>query len=112
MFLEIILKVVVVVFRSISALEVLSLGMANPNCKDVVKEGDRNHVILAWMYFLLIFIFMTTKHKNCALEALTMLMQYFVMLPPNLAKKLKWITLLMFVASQGAASVLTCTWNR
>ena len=35
-------------------------------------------------------IFKATKHKNYALEALTMLTQYFVVLPPNLSEQLKW----------------------
>ncbi len=34
-------------------------------------------------------IFKATKHKNYAMEELTMLTQYFVILP-NLAEQLKW----------------------
>ena len=35
-------------------------------------------------------IFKATKHKNYALEALTMLTQSFMVLSPNLAEQLKW----------------------
>ena len=68
--------------------EVLSLGLLYLHFKDAVREGDGTRVMLAWKYFLLIF--KATKHKNYALEALTMLTQYFLTLPPNLAEQLKW----------------------
>ena len=41
-----------------------------------------------WKYFLPIF--KDTGHKNYALEALTLLSQYFVTLPTNLATQIKW----------------------
>ncbi len=68
--------------------EVLSLGLLYLNFKDSVREGDGTRVMVAWKYFMLIF--KATKHKNYAMEALTMLTQYFVILPPNLAEQLKW----------------------
>ncbi len=68
--------------------EVLSLGLFYLYFKDSVREGDGTRVMPAWKYFMLIF--KATKHKNYALEALTMLTQYFVILPPNLAEQLKW----------------------
>ena len=63
--------------------EVLSLGLFYLYFKDSVREGDGTRVMVAWKYFMVIF--KATKHKNYALEALTMLTQYFVVLPPNLA---------------------------
>ncbi len=68
--------------------EVLSLGLLYLNFKDSIREGDGTRVMVAWKYFMLIF--KATKHKNYAMEALTMLTQYFVILPPNLAEQLKW----------------------
>lgn len=68
--------------------EVLSLGLLYLYFKDSIREGDGTRVMVAWKYFMLIF--KATKHKNYALEALTMLTQYFVILPPNLAEQLKW----------------------
>ena len=68
--------------------EVLSLGLLYIYFKDSIREGDGTLVMVAWKYFMLIF--KATKHKNYALEALTMLAQYFVVLPPNLAEQLKW----------------------
>ena len=71
--------------------DVLSLGLLYLYFKDSVREGDGTCVMVAWKYFMLIF--KATKHKNYALKALTMLTQYFVVLPPNLAEQLKWIVL-------------------
>ena len=68
--------------------EVLSLGMLYLHVKDAVREGDGNRIVLSWKYLMLIF--KATGRKNYALEALTMLTQYFVTLPPNLAEQLKW----------------------
>ncbi len=65
--------------------EVLSLLYLN--FKDSIREGDGTRVMVAWKYFMLIF--KATKHKNYAMEELTMLTQYFVILP-NLAEQLKW----------------------
>lgn len=53
-----------------------------------VREGDGDRVLLMWKYFLLMF--RATGHRNYALEALTLLTQYFVTLPPNLAEQVKW----------------------
>lgn len=53
-----------------------------------MREGDGDRVMLTWKYFFLIF--KATGHTNYALESLTLLTQYFVTLPPNLAGQLKW----------------------
>ena len=64
--------------------EVISLGLLYLNFKDAVREGDGGRVLLMWKYFLLVF--RATGHTNYAMEALTLLTQYFVVLPPNLAE--------------------------
>ena len=58
------------------------------NFKDAVREGDGEHVLLLWKFMLLVF--KATGRKNYALEALTLLSQYYILLPPNLAEQLKW----------------------
>ena len=68
--------------------EVISLGLLYLNFKDAVREGDGGRVLLMWKYFLLVF--RATGHTNYAMEALTLLTQYFVVLPPNLAEQVKW----------------------
>ena len=68
--------------------EVFSLGLLYLDFKDAIREGDGNRVMRDWKYFLLIF--KATGHKNYALEALTLLSQYFVTLPTNLAAQIKW----------------------
>ena len=66
----------------------LSLGLLYLDFKDAIREGDGNRVMRDWKYFLPIF--KATGHKNYALEALTLLSQYFVTLPTNLAAQIKW----------------------
>ena len=56
--------------------EVLSLGLLYLDFKDAVREGDGDRIIMIWKYFLLIF--KATGHTNYALEALTLLTQYFI----------------------------------
>ena len=68
--------------------EVFSLGLLYLDFKDAIREGDGNRVMRDWKYFLPIF--KATGHKNYALEALTLLSQYFVSLPTNLAAQIKW----------------------
>ena len=67
------------------ACEVLTLGLFIMNFKDAVREGDGEHVLLLWK-----FMFKATGRKNYALEALTLLSQHYILLPPNLAEQLKW----------------------
>ena len=70
------------------ACEVLTLGLFIMNFKDAVRQGDGEHVLLLWKFMLLVF--KATGRKNYALEALTLLSQYYILLPPNLAEQLKW----------------------
>ncbi len=68
--------------------EVISLGLLYLNFKDAVREGDGERVLSMWKYFMLVF--RATGHTNYAMEALTLLTQCFVVLPPNLAEQVKW----------------------
>ena len=68
--------------------EVISLGLLFLNFKDAVREGDGDRVLRMWKYFLLLF--RATGHTNYAMEALTLLLQCNVFLPPNLAEQIKW----------------------
>ena len=68
--------------------EVLSLGLLFLNFKDAVREGDGDRVLLMWKYFMLIF--KASGRKNYAAEAFSLLSQYHITLPPNLAEQLKW----------------------
>lgn len=70
------------------ACEVLSLGLFILSFKDAVREGDGEHVMLLWKFMLLLF--KASGRKNYAIEALTILSQYHIILPPNVAEQLKW----------------------
>ena len=59
--------------------------------KDAVHEGEGDPMLLIWKYLLLSF--RATGRKNYAIEALTLLLQYHVTLPCNLAEQLKWFSL-------------------
>ena len=47
-----------------------------------------NRVIEVWKYLFLIF--KSTGHKNYAIEAFTLLVQHYFILPPMLSEQLKW----------------------
>ena len=68
--------------------EIMSLGLLYFEFKDAVKEGDGDRLFQVWKYLLLLF--KASKKKNYAIEALTLLAQYHMILPPHLAEQLKW----------------------
>lgn len=70
------------------ACEVLTLGLLIFDFKDAVREGDGDQLLLIWKYMLLLF--KATGRKNYAIEAFTLLSQYHITLPRNLAEQLKW----------------------
>lgn len=70
------------------ACETLSLGLLYMEFRDAIKEGDGERVLLVWKFLLLIF--KASKRKNYAIEAFTLLVQYYLVLPPRLAEQLKW----------------------
>ncbi len=70
------------------ACELLTLGLVIFDFKDAIREGDGDQVLLLWKYMLILF--KATGRKNYAIEALTLLSQYHILLPCNLAEQLKW----------------------
>lgn len=68
--------------------EVMSLGLLYLDFKDAVREGDGDRDLLGWKYLFLLF--KASGRKNYAIEALTLLTQYHITLPPNLAEQVKW----------------------
>ena len=70
------------------ACEALSLGILIIDFKDAIKEGDGDRILSIWKYLMLLF--KASGRKKYAIEALTLLSQYFILLPPNLAEQLKW----------------------
>ena len=68
--------------------EVMSLGLLFMDFKDAIREGDGNRVLLIWKYLLLLF--KASGRTHYSIEALTILTQYQIVLPPNLAEQLKW----------------------
>ena len=67
--------------------EVMSLGLLFMDFKDAIREGDGNRVLI-WKYLLLLF--KASGRTHYSIEALTILTQYQIVLPPNLAEQLKW----------------------
>ena len=68
--------------------EVLALGLLVIDFKDAVQEGDGDRIIALWKYLMLVF--KASGRKNYAIEGLTLLSQYNMILPPNLAEQVKW----------------------
>ena len=69
------------------ASEVLSLGLLYFEFRDAIKEGDGERVLRVWKYLLLLF--KASRRTNYSIEALTLLSQYYLVLPPRLAEQLK-----------------------
>ena len=70
------------------ACEALSLGLLIMDFKDAIREGDGDRILSIRKYLMLLF--KDSGRKNYAIEALTLLSQYSILLPPNLAEQLKW----------------------
>ena len=68
------------------AKECLTLCLLKEEFDDAIHEGDGQRLIRCWKFFLLIF--KCTNHKNYSIEALNLLAQYYVLLPPRLANQL------------------------
>ena len=64
------------------ACKTLSLGLLFMEFKDAIRESNGNRVMRVWKYFLLLF--KASDWKNYAIEALTPLFQYYLILPPHL----------------------------
>lgn len=70
------------------ACETLSLGLLYFEYRDAIKEGDGERVMRVWKFLLLLF--KASGRTNYSIEALTLLTQYYLILPPRLAEQLKW----------------------
>ena len=70
------------------ACEVLSLGLLYLEYRDAIREGDGERVMKIWKYLLLLF--KASGRTNYSIEALTLLSQYYLILPSRLAEQLKW----------------------
>ena len=53
---------------------------------DAIHEGDGQRLIRCWKFLFLIF--KASNHKNYSIEALNLLAQYYILLPPRLAAQL------------------------
>ena len=70
------------------AKEVLSLALLWAEFEDAIREGDGLRVMRCWKFFLPIF--KVTNHKNYAIGALNLLIQYNVLLSPRQREQLVW----------------------
>lgn len=70
------------------ACETLSLCLLLKEFKDAIREGDGDRVMAFSKY--LFPIFKASGRRNYAIEAFTLLCQYYFILPPQLAEQLKW----------------------
>ena len=66
------------------SIELLSLGCFYLNFRDAIKEGDGERVLRCWRYMLPIFI--STRRKNYAKEALLLISQHDYLLPHRMAQ--------------------------
>ena len=70
------------------SIELLSLGCYYLNFRDAIKEGDGERVLRCWRYMLPIFI--STRRKNYAKEALLLISQHDYLLPHRMAQQVIW----------------------
>ena len=70
------------------AKEVLSLGVLLLEFKDSVQEGDGERLLLVWRFLLLIF--RASNKTKYSFEALNLLLQQNVLLPPRLKYQLMY----------------------
>ena len=89
--------------------KVLSHGLLFLNFKDSVREGDGDRTLLMWKYFMLIFKAM--GHRNYAAESFTLLSQYHITLPDNIAKQLKWSRFVNVHGYQAITLVVIFIWS-
>ena len=68
--------------------EVLTLSLMYAEFNDAIKEGDGDRVIRCWKFLLLLF--KASNRTNYSVEALNLLSQFYILLPPRLAQELAW----------------------
>lgn len=70
------------------AREVCTLALLYEEFRDAISEADGTRVLRCWKFLLLLF--RASHRTNYACEALTLLTQYNMTLPPRMAMQLKW----------------------
>ncbi len=70
------------------AKEVLSLALVYAEYNDAIREADGDRLIRSWKFLLLLF--KASNRSNYSLDALNLLAQYYILLPPRLAQQLAW----------------------
>ena len=78
------------------AKETLTMGLAFLQFKDTIGHGDGDRILPCWKFLFLFF--RASGHTNYALEALTLLSNYYYLLPPRYAEQMKWNR---FINTQG-----------
>ena len=66
----------------------MSLGLILIEFNDAIREGDGDRICKCWQFFLPIF--KSTRQKNYAIEAFTLLAQLNFLFAPRMATQLKW----------------------
>ena len=70
------------------AKEVMTMGLFYLEFQDAIREGDGHRVIRCWKYLFLWF--RSTRHTKYAIEAMTLLTQYYYLFTPRLAEQFIW----------------------
>ena len=70
------------------AVQVLSLGLLHAEFVDGIREGDGLRVIQCWKYLLPLF--KSANRRNYSIEALNLLTQIHIHLPPRQVQQLVW----------------------
>lgn len=70
------------------AKEIMSLGIFYLNCKDAIREGDGDRLLVCWKYLLPIF--KAADRRNYSLEVFKMLYSYYFTLSPRQKHQLLW----------------------
>ena len=91
------------------ACKVLTLGLLIFDFKDAIREGGEGRVLSVWKY--LFVLFKATDKRKYAIEAFTLLTQYYFLLPSNVAEQLKRSRFVNIYVCQGGMSVVTFTWS-
>ena len=68
--------------------ETLTLSLLYAEFDDAIREGDGIQIIHCWKFLFLVF--KASNHTNYSIEALTLLAQYYILLPPRQAQQLAW----------------------
>lgn len=81
------------------AKEVLLLGLHFLEFHDAIWEGDGDRLLRCWKYFLPLY--KATNRKNYAIEAFTMLAQYYFLFTPRMHHQLLWSCIINSVGRAG-----------